>query len=87
MKLHYSVVNKAGHTFAVVLVEKTLLTNRDHAREALDWLQHRKLNMPTSLISCDNQGTPTGYFGPTELALLLLHVPLTKITWHEIPIS
>ncbi|GEM_PF-3480011 len=87
MKLHYTVINKQGQTFAVVLVEKALLADRTRAEEALRWLQNRRLQMPTTLVACDDQGVPNGYYGRRDLALLLLNVPLKSVPWQEVSLS
>ena len=87
MKFHYAVINQQGQTFAVVLVEKAFLADRARADEALRWLQNRRLQMPTTLVACDEHGVPSGYYGRSDLALILLHVPLTTVPWQEVAFS
>jgi hypothetical protein len=87
MKLHYTVINEQGQTFAVVRVAKSFLADRARADEALRWLQNRRLQMPTTLVACDEEGVPNGYYGRVDLALILLHVSLNGMPWQEVAIG
>ncbi|MFL5806041.1 MAG: hypothetical protein ACJ8CR_30440 [Roseiflexaceae bacterium] len=87
MKLHYTVINEQGQTFAVVLVAKAFLADRSRADEALRWLQTRRFQMPTTLVACDEHGMPNGYYGRVDLALILLHVSFETVPWQEVAIG
>jgi hypothetical protein len=87
MNLHYAVITEQQHTFAVVLVQKSLLDNRTTAEQAIQWLQTRKLHMPTALVARDEHGNPCAYYGRGDLALLLARIPPAAMAWQEVAVK
>src|SRR5262245_3331496 len=83
MTIRYAVVTEQGQTFTVVLVQKAFLDNRPTADQAIQWLQTRHFHMPTALLARDERGALSGYYGRSDLAVLLARVPLSTMTWQE----
>ena len=87
MKLRYTIIGEPEHRFTVVAVQKSFLKDRVKAEQAVQWLQTRYFHMPTALMSYDDYGTPTAYYGRRDLALLLAQVSPTAMSWRELAIS
>jgi hypothetical protein len=87
MTLHYARVSQHGHTFTVVRVHPAFLQDQAKAEQAINWLQTRYFQTPTALMTFDHRGTPQGYYGRRDLALVLLRTPCSALSWQEAVIN
>jgi len=87
MHLQSAVITVPGSTFMVVAVPKPVLDDQQKAMQTIHFLQARWGEMPIALVTCNEQGAPTSYYGPGDLALQLLRISSTALPWSELPIA
>jgi hypothetical protein len=87
MSIQSAVVTVPGSTFMVVEVPKSVLDDQHKAMQTIQFLQARRVEMPIALVTCDERGAPTAYYGPGHLALQLLRVSSTTLLWNELSLT
>jgi hypothetical protein len=87
MPLQSTLINDHEATFLVVAVPKPVLDDREKAEQTIQFLQSRGNGLPVALVTCDESGAPTAYYGRGDLALRLLHHPAATITWSDLPLA
>ena len=80
MQLEGAVIKEQGQTFAVVVVKRHVINNRNEAAEASLSFSRCFPGMPIVLMSQDSRGRPT-YFGRRDIANFLSRVPTSAIPW------
>lgn len=69
-------------TFAVVVVTRAVVENRDMASRTAQHFQCVFPGIPIVLMAQDSSGTPT-YVGRPDLVWFLAEVPVGRIPWRE----
>jgi hypothetical protein len=87
MPLQSAVINDHENTFLVVAVPKLVLDDRDKAEQTIQFVQSRRAGLPVALVTCDEAGAPTAYYGPGHLAIRLLRRPATPMPWSDMPLA
>lgn len=87
MQVQSAVVTVPGSTFMIVRVPTSILDDKQKAVQTLQFLQARRRELPIALVTCNEQGAPTGYYGPGNLALQLLRIPPTALPWTELALA
>lgn len=85
MILRAATITEQGQTFLVVDVPKLVLNDQRKAEQAIQFFQSRFAPLPTVLVTSDERGAPTSYFGRRDLAPLLLRV--NSMPWKEVAIT
>jgi hypothetical protein len=86
MRIQSAVIIAQAITFMIVAVPKPVLDDQQKAEQTIHFLQARWVGMPLALVTCDECGTPTAYYGPGDLALHLLRIPPTAVPWKDLSI-
>jgi len=86
MRIQSAVIIAQGITFMVVSVPKLVLDDQQKVEQTITFFQSRWVGMPIALVTCDELGSPTAYYGPGDLALQLLRIPPTAVPWKDLSI-
>lgn len=86
MRFQGAVVREQGVTFAVVVVKKRVVDNRQEANEAIGNFQPIFPGMPVVLMAQDHRGRPE-YYGRQDIARFLSSVPSGAIPWREYTVN
>ena len=84
MPLQSTLIDDYETAFLVVAVPKLILDDRDKAEQTIKFLQSRRQGLPVALVTCDEVGTPTAYYGRGDLAIRLLRRPAATMAWSDI---
>jgi hypothetical protein len=87
MPLQSTLIKDHETAFLVVAVPKLILDDRDKAEQTIQFLQSRRQGLPVALVTCDEIGTPTAYYGRGDLAIRLLRRPATAMAWSDMPLA
>jgi hypothetical protein len=87
MPLQSTLINDHEIAFLVVAVPKLVLEDRNKAEQTIQFLQSRRAGMPVALVTCDESGAPSAYYGPGDLAIRLLRRPAATMTWSDLPLA
>jgi hypothetical protein len=83
MPLQSTLINDHETAFLVVVVPKLILDDRDKAEHTIQFLQSRRQGLPVALVTCDEVGTPTAYYGRGDLAIRLLRRLAATLAWSD----
>lgn len=87
MILRAATITEQGQTFLVINVPKPVLSDQRKAEQTVRFFQSRFAPLPTVLVTSDERGQPTAYFGRRDLAPLLLRVAPSAMSWRDLPIN
>ena len=77
-----AVIKEQGVTFAIVVVKRSDVGNRNEADRTIASFQRVFPGMPVVLMSQDATGTPA-YYGRKDIVRFLAKVPLSAIPWKQ----
>jgi hypothetical protein len=83
MLLQSTLINDHETVFLVVAVPKLILDDHDKAEQTIQFLQSRRQGLPVALVTCNEAGTPTAYYGRGDLAIRLLRRSATTMAWSD----
>lgn len=86
MQIDGAIVKEQGITFAIVIVQRSVLNNSaeiDNAREAFSQVFP---GMPLILMAQDGRGTPT-YQGRQDIVRFLANVHPSRIPWKRFTVN
>lgn len=87
MRCQGSGLTEQGVTFAVIIVNRSVIHNRIEAHKIIQNFQQQIFSgMPVILMAQDPRGTPT-YYGRQDISRFLSRVPLSAIPWKEYDIT
>ena len=87
MKFQGSVIKEQGVTFAIVIVQRHIISNKSEADKIIASFQREIFGaMPIILMAHDHHGTPI-YYGRPDIVKFLASVPIQAIPWKEYSIS
>jgi hypothetical protein len=86
MKFQGAVVKEQGVTFAVVVVEKYVLSMRSKAQEAAQSFSRVFPGVPVILMAQDSRGVPT-YRGRRDIVRFLANIDFRRLPWKEYTVS
>jgi hypothetical protein len=86
MRVQRAIITAQGITFMVVAVPKQIIDDRAKAEQTVKFLQSRWVGMPIALVTRDDRGAPTAYYGRGDLAMRLIHIPPTAVPWGDLSI-
>ena len=81
-----AVIKEQGVTFAVVVVNRTVLNDQSQADKLIQMLGPPFGNIPVILMAQDAKGTPA-YYGRPDIAKFLSTVPADSIPWKKYTLS
>jgi hypothetical protein len=87
MQIQRAIISDQEVTFLIIAVPDSVLNDRTQAEQAVQFFQIRSPGVPIALITRSLNGTPTAYFGRSDLAKRLLQVPPTAIVWEDLSIQ
>ena len=87
MPLQSALINDHENAFLVVAVPKPILDDHEKSEQIIQFLQSCRAGLPVALVTCDESGAPTAYFGPGDLAIRLLRRPATPMIWSDMPLA
>jgi hypothetical protein len=73
--------------FVIVAVPPPVIADGTQAEQTIRFLQSHVAGLTIALVARDKHGTPTAYYGPSELAVRLLQLPSAAFCWSDLPIS
>ena len=82
MKFQGAVITEQGVTFAIVIVKKYVVDNKNKADQAIASFKHIFPGIPIILMAQDFKGKPT-YYGRKDIVQFLAKVPLSAVPWKE----
>ena len=82
MKFQGAVIKEQGVTFAIVIVKKRILDNRNEADKAIQSFGPLFPGCPVVLMAQDHQGRAS-YYGRKDIADFMANVPLSAVQWKE----
>ena len=82
MKFQGAVIKEQGITFAIVIVKKSVIDNRNEAKRMIASFRPVFPGIPIVLMAQDSSGTPT-YYGRKDIAKFMASVPLEAVPWKE----
>lgn len=82
MTFQGAVVKERGVTFAVVVVEKSVIDNHTDANRTILGFQPYFPGLPVVLMAQDHRGVPS-YYGRKDISKFLASVLLQAIPWKE----
>lgn len=82
MQFDGAVIREQGQTFAVVVVRKHIVENRQEAVNTLENFRSVFPGMPIVLMAQDHNGRPT-YYGRQDIAKFLSRVSPQRIPWRR----
>jgi len=86
MKFQGAVIKEQGVKFAIVIVKKHVIDNKDEANRTIASFKHVFPGIPIVLMAQDFRGKPT-YYGRKDIVRFLAKVPLSAVPWKEYTIS
>lgn len=87
MKIQGSVIKEQGVTFAIVIVKRFVLDNKNEAVNTISSFQRQVFGgIPVVLMAQDYSGRPT-YYGRRDIVQFLANVPMSSIPWKEYTIN
>jgi hypothetical protein len=86
MKFQGAFIKEQGITFAVVVVKKNVIDDRNEANNTITSFKTIFPATPIVLMAQDFSGRPT-YFGRPDIVRFLANVPLQAIPWREYTIE
>ena len=86
MPLQSALISDHESAFLIVAVPKQILDDRVKAEQTVQFLQSREAGLPVALVTCDESGAPTAYFGRGDLAIRLLRRPAAPVAWRHVPL-
>jgi hypothetical protein len=87
MRLQSTLIHDHEVAFLVVAVPKLILDDRDKAEQTIQFLQSRGNGLPVALVTRDEAGAPTAYYGRGDLAIRLLHSSAATMTWSDLQLA
>ena len=81
-----AVIIEQNITFAVVIVKRSYLSDKNAADGLIDSLQPSFGGIPVVLMAQDENGTPK-YYGRKDIAQFLMTVPVENIPWKKYSLS
>ena len=86
MRIQGACLKEQGVTFGILVVKPHVLQSPSE-RSSMQSLGVQLFGMmPIILMAQDSRGTPT-YWGRSDIAKFLSHVPLYRIPWKDYPIQ
>ena len=86
VELTGAVVMEQNVTFAVVIVKRSFVNDKNAADSFIEELKAPFGGIPVVLMSQDEKGTPS-YYGRKDIAQFLVTVPLENIPWKKYTLS
>jgi hypothetical protein len=86
MRFEGAVIKEQGQTFAIVVVKRHVLQNRNEAGNTQHAFGRHFPGMPVVLIAQDARGVPS-YFGRRDIVDFLAGVPMSAIPWSEYTVN
>lgn len=82
MKFQGALIKEQGVKFAVVVVQRRVIDNRQEANRAISGFGSVFPGVPIILMAQDSRGVPT-YLGRQDIVRFLANVPMSAIPWKE----
>jgi len=82
MRFQGAVIKEQGVTFAIVIVKKYVVDDKDEANKATRAFQSLFPGIPIALMAQDSRGVPT-YYGRKDIAKFMANISLSAVTWNE----
>ena len=86
VELTGAVIVEQNVTFAVVVVKRSFLNDKNAADSFMEELKAPFGGIPVVLMSQDDKGTPS-YYGRPDIAQFMASVPLKNIPWKKYAVS
>jgi hypothetical protein len=86
MKFQGALIREQGITFAVVVVKKSIIDNRNEAYNAIGSFKSVFPGIPIVLMAQDSVGRPT-YLGRPDISRFLASIPFKAVPWKEYEIG
>lgn len=86
MRFEGAVIKEQGQTFAIVVVKRHVIQNRNEAGDAQRAFGRHFPGLPVILMAQDSRGIPT-YFGRRDIVDFLAGVPMSAIPWSEYTVN
>ena len=87
MALQSALITDHESAFLVVAVPKLVLDDRSKAEQTMRYLEERGAGVPVALVTCNEVGAPTAYYGRSDLAIRLLRQRSQAMSWRDLPLS
>jgi len=82
MRFQGAVIREQGVSFAIVVVQRRVLTDRRQSEETAGAFQRFFPGLPIVLMGQDTGGVPT-YYGRHDIVRFMSRVPLSAVPWKE----
>lgn len=86
MRFEGAVIKEQGVTFAIVVVKKRVVDNRNEADRVIRSFAPVFPGLPVVLVAQDSQGRAT-YYGREDIANFMANVPLSAVRWKEYTVN
>jgi hypothetical protein len=86
MRFQGAVIKEQGVTFAIVIIEKSVIDNRSEADKVIRSFRPVFPGIPVVLMAQDSWGVPT-YYGRNDIAAFMANVPLQAVAWNEYSVN
>jgi hypothetical protein len=86
MQFQQALITDQDIPFMVIAVPKPVIDDRSKAAHTVQFLQARLAGLPVALVTRDEHGLPTAYYGRSDLAVRLLRRQSRAMPWSDIPL-
>ena len=86
MHLQSALITNQNLTFMVVAVPDAVLNDRTTAEQTVRFFQNHSSGLPIALVTRDERGAPTAFYGRRDLAPRLVRIPSTALPWQDLPV-
>ena len=70
----------------VVAVPDAVLNDRTTAEQTVQFFQNHSSGLPIALVTRDEHGALTAFYGRRDLAPRLVRIPSTALLWQDLPV-
>jgi hypothetical protein len=86
MRLQSALITDRNLTFMIVAVSDAVLNNRTIAEQTVEFFQTHSSGLPIVLVTRDERGAPTAFYGRRDLAPRLVRIPSAALPWQDLPV-
>lgn len=81
MTFQGAMINEQNASFLVVNVPRAVIEDADKAEQTVAFLQRQFPTYPIALVTRNESGAPTSYYGRSDIAVQLLHHSGHTLPW------